>query len=392
MLDSSTETCRLCQRIRLQKRLALLLIFLLWAAPWGSHAAAAGYDVVDLYTIAPKLLASNLLYARTGQVAAGGQLISGSGVYADSGVFTDLTPTLLPGLSSTIVNATNGIQQVGRGGASASPTNSHALLWNGTAESAVDLHPTLLGPFDSSTAYGNNGTQQVGSGSYFLSEHAILWTGTPQSAVNLNPVGYFRSRALGTDGVHQVGYSNSTNGASPNAILWKGSADSAVSLDPIRLGHFFGSFAEAVCANQQVGYTQASFQGVGLRAVLWTGTADSAIDLNPTNLAGYRSSQARGTNGRRQVGYASESSLPMAPQAMIWSGTADSAVSLQALLPGDFIYSDAYSIDNLGNVFGVATDSSGNTHAIEWAAVPEPSSLMMIAGLAVLGLARRKVK
>lgn len=53
---------------------------------------------------------------------------------------------------------------------------------------------------------GIGGGQQVGSGQTSSSTHALLWAGTAASAVDLNPASALSSEAIATSGVHQVGY------------------------------------------------------------------------------------------------------------------------------------------------------------------------------------------
>src|SRR5262249_20872566 len=64
-------------------------------------------------------------------------------------------------------------------------------------------------------------------------------------------------------------------------------------------------------------------------------------------------------------------------RALAWSGTADSVVDLQELLPPGYTFSRAYSIDQSGNIFGIATAVDG-THAVEWVPVPEPASFVLL--------------
>ena len=82
------------------------------------------------------------------------------------------------------------------------------MLWNGLAAAPIDLNPTDLG-FQSSEAIGTNGTQQVGYGNIGLPggnvgpTHALLWSGSADSAVDLNPtniLGITDSAAVATDG------------------------------------------------------------------------------------------------------------------------------------------------------------------------------------------------
>src|SRR5207253_3155527 len=98
-------------------------------------------------------------------------------------------------------------QQVGYG--NDINNNPHALLWLGSANTAVDLHPTgLPNEFSNSAAYGTSGSQQVGGGHVFFGDvHALLWSGSANSAVDLNPtnIGINGSDAYATNGTQQVG-------------------------------------------------------------------------------------------------------------------------------------------------------------------------------------------
>jgi hypothetical protein len=146
----------------------------------------------------------------------------------------DLNPTNLGGFTYSESRGTSGTQQAGDGGTG---SIDHALLWSGTAASAVDLNPTNLSGFTYSEANGTNGTQQVGDGygsGTGDNHHALLWSGTAASAVDLNPTnltGFDISVALATNGAQQVGDgAGSATGGSSHALLWSGTADSAVDL------------------------------------------------------------------------------------------------------------------------------------------------------------------
>jgi uncharacterized membrane protein len=303
----------------------------------------------------------------------------------------DLNPS---GYNSSTALATNGTQQVGIASQAFTGMcgnfSSDAILWTGTAESAIKLTPSGFG---SSIALGICGTQQVGYGSnmayalpvlppglpaYF--NHALLWTGTAESAVDLNPSGYSDSYATNTNGVQQVGYgllNGCDNRNDFHALLWSGTAASAVDLHPAQFKY---SLAFDIGGTQEVGY------GVGsdnmTHAVLWRGTAASAVDLNGSR---FLYSEALDTNGAQQVGIASIDGGQ--DHAVLWSGTADSAIDLHLLLEGDYVGSKATSIDEQGNVIGSAWDSAGNEHTIVWAntAIPEPGTLSLL-GMGVAGL------
>jgi hypothetical protein len=157
-------------------------------------------------------------------------------------------------------------------------------------------------------------------------------------------------------------------------MLWSSTASSAVDLNPT-----------TTTFSQALGISGAQQVGIGLfgsdyHAMLWTGTASSADDLNPNT---YSESEAVSTNGIYQIGYADRGPAT-ADHAMIWAGTAASALDLSSLVPGGATNSQALSIDANGDVFGYAVEN-GKTYAVEWAAAPEPSSVVLL-GLGAIGL------
>ena len=181
---------------------------------------------------------------------------------------------------------------------------THALLWNGTANSAVDLQPTNLDGFSFSGATAIHGTQEVSSAGILSNAiyHAMLWNGTADSAIDLHPTnldGFESSFALGTDGVHQVG--TGYTGLIFHALLWSGTADSSVDLHPTQINGIISSEVYGISGNQQVGAGDDGVEGDFSHALLWNGTADSAVDLHPTNLDGFVDSYAYGTNGTHQI-------------------------------------------------------------------------------------------
>ena len=180
----------------------------------------------------------------------------------------------------------------------------HAMLWNGLDAAPIDLHPTDLG-FDSSGAYGTNGTQQVGSGGFHISDypygrsHALLWSGSADSAVDLHPTnipGMTDSSAAATDGLQQVGEAwNSATPSQPHALLWNGSADSAVDLNP---AGFLSSYAIGVAGGKQIGDGTSA---AGDEALLWSGTAQSVINLHELLPSDFTKSYAGGIDATGDV-------------------------------------------------------------------------------------------
>ncbi len=101
---------------------------------------------------------------------------------------------------------------------------SHALLWEGTAASAIDLHPA---GFASSAAIGLRDSFQVGVGrgpDTGGEEHALLWLGRPDTVVDLHrflPAGYVASGATDVDEYGHVVGSALTAQGEYHAVLWR---------------------------------------------------------------------------------------------------------------------------------------------------------------------------
>jgi hypothetical protein len=339
--------------------------------------------------------------SESSEAAVGGQVVgdaNGSGVnggglqatlWTATGTPVDLDPA---NFSSSVAMGTGGGQQVGNGSGSATSGETNALLWTaGTAASAVDLNPTS---FTASYARATTGSQQVGYGTLSGKTVALVWTNTAASGFNLNPSGYSLSEAFGTDGAQQVGYGYLTGTFTSQALLWTDTA-SAINLNPTNLTGYSGSIAEGISGTQEVGLAYGTATSNNNHAMLWNSSSGSAVDLNPTVLSDFTVSVADGTNGMQQVGYGNVGSSDDAI-ALLWSGTAASAVNLQSLLPasGTWEFSNAYSIDANGNIFGTAYgtyDSSTGYFAVEWSPVPDPASFSVLAlGLPTLLLRRRR--
>ena len=382
--------------------------------------AAPSYQGVDLYTLQIPLSFGNQGPGGVAAITSGGQV---AGLVIDGpsaslrvdgllwNNFESLPKHLLPANPNwafhAAVYATDGTGQVGVLAPSDDfISNQHAVLWSGTANSALDLHPAHLSGFTASVAFGLGGDMQVGAGGGPATggaSHAMTWLGSASSAADLHPQslpGIVETIAYNTDGVHQVGAAYTSSGSSrriqdailagnldvnrnvlntAHAILWNGTAASAVDLHPTNLSGFAWSVAYDVAGNQQTGSGKGLALDAPSHALLWTGTADSAVDLHPTNLANAFSSIAYSTNGVYQVGLAEFGAGAETPRAILWSGAPDSAVDLHSLLPPEFLSSRAYSIDSQGRVFGLAY-GPGGLHAVMWAPVPEPPTLSFLRG------------
>ncbi|MEN6384125.1 MAG: hypothetical protein ABFD79_02895, partial [Phycisphaerales bacterium] len=255
----------------------------------------------------------------------------------------------------------------------------HALLWNGTSQSCIDLNP--VSGFSASAAYATDGAHQVGYGQDSLTNgnyEALMWNSSASDYVNLNPSGMSYSVAYGISGNHQFGYGyGPVSGWQEHALLWSGTAENCIDLNP---AGYLESYGHGICGNQQVGFGKISM-GDGLHALLWSGTAESYVDLHPGGI--YEDSAALATNGIQQVGYGEVSDIDFR-HALVWNGSTDNFKDLHHFLPQGFYQSEAFSIDNFGNVTGYATDNTGYTHAILWKPVPEPMTICLFSFGALL--------
>ena len=99
------------------------------------------------------------------------------------------------------------------------------------------------------------------------SAHAILWSGTAASAVDLNPAGYIYSYATGIGAGKQVGYGTQSN-YKYHALAWSDSAQQYIDLHNFLPSNFAQSYANGVDASGNiVGYAPDN-SGVN-HAILW---------------------------------------------------------------------------------------------------------------------------
>jgi hypothetical protein len=283
--------------------------------------------------------------------AALGCLLTATASFAqrpDRYIAIDLTPEGF--VESQAAGAANGLQ-VGFGFGTATSGAEHALLWFGSATSAVDLHP--LTGYHMSNALAASGLTQVGWATHadFGVPHAFLWSGSAATGVDLNPEAFGFSRAFGVFGDVQVGLSGGpSTGFIQHAVLWRGIAASVVDLNP---AGFFASEARAASSDQQVGVGNLG------RALLWTGTAESAVDLTPVWCV---EAEASGVSGGQQVGRC-RAMADFNDHAVLWTGSPASAVDLH---PTGYVFSEARGVAN-GLQVGFGAPAGGPTHALVWA-------------------------
>ena len=229
---------------------------------------------------------------------------------AYSSAMTSLHPTTGFVFSSAL--SVDGDQVVGSGGGEATGFEENALLWTSPAPSnVVNLNPSQLGVF-LSKAHGVDAVhgQQVGGGSVLqdakivgntifetIQNHALLWTGSAASAVDLNPAGFDESFAIAVSDLRQGGYAKPAGSTLKHAMLWQGDAASAIDLHPTG---FSESGINSLRGNLQVGAASGPTTGNVLHAMLWQGSAASAVDLHgflPTTSQGAPMFDGSSANG-----------------------------------------------------------------------------------------------
>lgn len=234
---------------------------------------------------------------------------------------------------------TDNQHQVGNGVPVSSPNGmGHALLFSGTADSAVDLHPAT---FFRTVAWAVSGSQQVGYGSLTDGgpDHPLLWTGTAASVLDLLPAGAEKGHAFAVRNGVQAG-SVAAPGAKSHAAIWHGASSSFQDVNP---AGFQSSGIAAISDKDYVGSgLPVGALPVGSvspsHALRWVGT--QVIDLHP---AGMLASFASATDGKTQVGAYTKDSNTLF-RACLWRGSSSSFVDLHALLPPYYYQSQATGV------------------------------------------------
>jgi hypothetical protein len=262
----------------------------------------------------------------------------------------------------------------------------HAVVWNGTPNSAVDVHVAShtdqIGTQSSITGVsaapgGFQASGYVTSSGRFL---AAMWRGaTPQTAQVTLLHDFSRmeeSKAMGAyvfNGVaKQVGYTSGTLIPS-RAIVWSGSAASAVDLTPP------GFFSAAINAGNGDGAQEilcglSSSNGADTLPTVWFGTGGAFSTLNTT--AQLNKGSVEYCSQTSGAGYLTFGGGAVT-HAALWDLSTRNVIDLHQFLPPDFQngYSDAFYVDAVGNVYGQAQTGGGTLPVpVVWM-VPEPGSL-----------------
>ena len=330
----------------------------------------------------------------------------------------------------------------------------NAFIYNVNTNTYTNLHPDSS--WSGTWALNASATQQVGYGFQSGPNVALLWNGTAQSAITLDTPETDQTVATDTNGTRQVGYAftRKSNG-NPNAIVWAGTAASGTIIHPTNLG-LESSVATTINEAGQIA-------GVGedenylFTALYWASPESPAVRLRPegfdeTTSAGAYQGKVFGdgsglpTNGRRHAlildpenpnSFTSlhpsdpsilgtyidtlqevtpdgaPGSLPLIignalveidpgsgegrQHAAVWTDhTASGFVDLHAFAPEGWDFSRASGVDAFGNIYGSVFNVDPNTGATDilpviWSPVviPEPT-LTLLAPLALLATRRSR--
>jgi hypothetical protein len=168
------------------------------------------------------------------------------------------------------IDGIDGDSYAGFGTAPAYADESHALLWTAGGD-VIDLNPR---GYIRSFAQAISGDQQVGEGQLVSSPagatHALLWYGSADSAVDLTPAGFVDSIAWDVSDGKIVGAARDVD-FHGHAILWTGtSADDFVDLNPFLPEGLNDAQAYGIDARGEiVGSARRLPTGDDYRPILW---------------------------------------------------------------------------------------------------------------------------
>jgi len=244
-------------------------------------------------------------------------------------------------------------QQVGTSGIDAA--GQRPSLWTGTAASFVNLLPN---GYVDGEARATDGTHQFGSVYDGVSQWAIpaMWSGSAASFVNMSPAVSSGGWILGCDGTRQVG----TNilGNLFHAGLWSGTPQSFVDINPTG---YLESEANDIHGDLVGGDVVTS---TGIFAFEWNLATHTTRNLNPN---GVLSSKIFGTDGHQHAGYTDNGINTFSPHAGVWDVTSGLFTDLH---PAGSLISIAYDVHN-GTQVGVSFVGPGTVHAVTWNSTPE---------------------
>lgn len=281
------------------------------------------------------------------------------------------------GGSSGMAFGVNNINQVVGWSNLAGNTNWHATLWNNST-SPTDLG-TLGGSNSEAFAINNSGNAVGWSHNTSGDSRATLWSGS--NIIDLGAInGSTESEAYGINASNQI-VGLSIIGSTRYATAWSYDGSNVTVTD---LG-----FGEAYAINDS-----GTIIGIsGNNAVRWDGSTSSTLDTLGSTSNAYDINNAGIIVGNSRVGNTYHGAL--------WSGTTVTDINSlleQSVIDDGWFISDAFSINDNGNILAYAEDAQGNEKTVllftaSTTAVPETDlSLMIVVGLCLIGFKRRRFK
>lgn len=362
--DSPTHSRSACEAQGLFMKFSLVLSFAVAVAA----AHSQSYIAYDLGPNANGYAISNGTVG--GSVGAG--IASRATIWGYGSNPLDVHPAFLNGGWSSILGI-SGATCVGTGNGPGSNNRIVPIVWqNGTAEPLPVPYAIMAG-----RANATDGAQIVGSVNplelvrdvpSFGASHAVVWTQNG-GFIDLSPGGN-PTYCYGVASGQQVGAEQ--KGSEFEARLWFGSSRGYVNLHP---RNFDTSQALATDGIRQVGSVGLDVQvfvekrGRRVRfnyAAAWNGSATNFTTLGTFHFGSSFALAVRGdTICGREVATSNIGSIQF-QHAIAWVGAQNFAVDLHSLLPVGSTYSNAASVDDVGNICGSAILADGQTHAIIW--------------------------
>ena len=364
-----------------------------------NSGAAQSYMFTDLGTLGGSN-SSAAAINNVGQIVGWADTSGNSALRATlwNGTTTTDLGTLGDGEYSGATAINNSGQIVGYSRIATSNSELHATLWSGTT--ATDLG-TLNGT--NSYAFGINNSGQVagyyvgfGAGTY----HAALWNGA--AATDLGTLGGNGSFAYGINNSGLVvGRSNIADGVTQHAVLWGATTitDLGTQGGTYGVNNPYQSVATAINNDGQIaGYARISTSTDNYYAAIWSGATFTVLGgLDGSSWSSFANAlnNVGQVVGYTYIGDGNTMSGSTHKHAVLWNG--NTATDLNSFLDASsvsagWVLTQANGINDNGWIVGDAINTlTGETHAFQLAAVPEPETYaMMLAGLAFVGFTTRR--
>ncbi len=390
----------------ISRKLGIMLLTAAALALSCGSAMAAGYTITDLGA-ATTQSGTGITFAIAGSINNNGDIVGrttfdGGSPYQHAALWQNGKVTDLGALGPNLASEANYITDSGMiVGMSYSATTAIDNTYRQAAIFSVGSNPVNL--HNAMTFDANNSSAAVAGKGLILGQayddsvtvhHAIVWTaGTASSAVDINP-SWAKASSVGriNSNGQMAGWATPTTVANINdgrATIW----DTDGTARYLNAPNWIRSGAAGINDAGQVlvGFSNGVYQSIGI----WDGTDGTTGLQMIANPYGWERADAHSMNNHGQiVGVASTQTGSGAAHAFLWdNGT---AIDLEALLGGQgWSLEDAYSINEKGQIVVGAKRANGELTTLlltpDATPTPIPAALPLFAsGLAALGFVRRR--